>query len=89
MCISEQSLISQLQETSHQEPALQQSTVIVDSNEYTYAAATSNRYETVVEENRSIVESAPPNTQPNPASTTTSSPTTRNFNMKVSAGLKA
>ena len=75
LCISEESLISQLQETSHQEPALQQSTVIADSNEYTYAAATSNRYETLVEENRSIVESTPPNTQPNPASTTTSSPT--------------
>ena len=75
VCISEESLISQLQETSHQEPALQQSTVIADSNEYTYAAATSNRYESLVEENRSIVESTPPNTQPNQASTTTSSPT--------------
>ena len=59
VCISEESLISQLQETSHQEPALQQSTVIADSNEYTYAAATSNRYESLVEENRSIVESTP------------------------------
>lgn len=75
MCISEQSLISQLQETSHQEPALQQSTVIADSNEYMYTVATSNRYETLVEENRSIVGSTPPNTQPNPVSTTTSSST--------------
>ena len=30
--------------------------------------------QTLVEENRSNVESTPPNTQPNPASTTTSSP---------------
>ena len=36
---------------------------------------TSNRYETLVEENRSIAEFTPPNTQPNPATTTTSSPT--------------
>ena len=75
VCISEQSLISQLQETSHQDPASQLSTVIADSNEYTYTVATSNRYETLVEENRSIVESIPPNNQPNPSSTTTSSPT--------------
>ena len=60
---------------SHQDPASQLSTVIADSNEYTYTVATSNRYETLVEENRSIVESIPPNTQPNPSSTTTSSPT--------------
>ena len=40
---------------SHQDPASQLSTVIVDSNEYTYTVATSNRYETLVEENRSIV----------------------------------
>ena len=32
-------------------------------------------YETQVEENRSIVESIPANTQPNPLSITTSSPT--------------
>ena len=55
VCISEQSLILQLQETSHQDPASQLSTVIADSIEYTYTAATSNRYETLVEENRSIV----------------------------------
>ena len=35
----------------------------------------SNRYKTLVEENSSIVESIPPNTQPNPSSTTTSSAT--------------
>ena len=75
VCISEQALISQFQETSHQDPASQLSTVIADSNEYTYTVATSNRYETLVEENRSIVESIPANTQPNPPSTTTSSPT--------------
>ena len=75
VCISEQALISQFQETSHQDPASQLSTVIADSNEYTYTVATSNRYETLVEENRSIVESIPANTQPNPSSTTTSSPT--------------
>ena len=75
VCISEQSLISQLQETSHQDPSSQLSTVTAGSNEYTYTVATSNRYETLVEENRSIVESIPPNTQPNPSSTTTSSPT--------------
>ena len=73
--ISEQALISQFQETSHQDPASQLSTVIADSNEYTYTVATSNRYESLVEENRSIVESIPANTQPNPPSTTTSSPT--------------
>ena len=54
---------------------MERTTVIADSNEYTYTVATSNRYETLVEENRSIVESTPPNTQPYPASTTTSSPT--------------
>ena len=70
-----QSLISQFQETSHKDPASQLLTVIADSNEYTYTVATSNRYETLVEENRSIVESIPPNNQPNPSSTTTSSPT--------------
>ena len=73
-----QSLISQFQETSHKDPASQLLTVITGSNEYTYTVATSNRYETLVEENRSIVESMPPNTQPNPSSrstTTTSSPT--------------
>ena len=75
VCISEQALISQFQETSHQDPASQISAVIAYSNEYTYRAATSNRYETLVEENRSFVESMPPNTQPNPSSTTTSSPT--------------
>ena len=76
VCISEQSLISQLQETSHQDPSPQHPTVIAaESNEYTYAVATSNRYETLVEENRSIAEFTPPNTQPNPATTTTSSPT--------------
>ena len=48
--------------------------VIADANEYMYRVATSNRYETLVEENRSIVKSIPANTQPNPA-TTTSSPT--------------
>lgn len=74
VCISEQSLIAQLQETSHQDSSPQLSTVIADSNEYTYAVATSNRYETLVEENRSIVESNPPSTQPNPSSATTSSP---------------
>ena len=43
----------------------------------TRTVATTNRYETLGEENRSIVESMPPNTQPNPSSrsTTTSSPT--------------
>ena len=65
VCISEQSLISQLQEKSHQDPSSQLSTVTADSNEYTYTVAMSNRYETLVEENRSIVESIPPNTQPN------------------------
>ena len=72
-----QSLISQFQETSHKDPASQLLTVIADSNEYTYTVAKSNRYETLGEENRSIVESMPPNTQPNPSSrsTTTSSPT--------------
>ena len=65
-----QSLISQFQETSHKHPASQLLTVIADSNEYTYTVATSNRYETLVEENRSIVESIPANTQPNPSSTT-------------------
>ena len=70
-----QSLISQFQETSHKDPASQLLTVIADSNEYTYTVATSNRYESLVEENRSIVESIPANTQPNPPSTTTSSPT--------------
>ena len=75
LCIPEQLLISQLRETSHQDPPSQLSTVITDSNEYTYTVATSNKYETLVEENRSIVESIPPNTQPNPSSTTTSSPT--------------
>ena len=70
-----QSLISQFQETSHKDPASQLLTVIADSNEYKYTVATSNRYETLVEENRSIVESIPPNTRPNPSSTTTSSPT--------------
>ena len=72
-----QSLISQFQETSHKDPASQLLTVIADSNEYTYTVATSNRYETLSEENRSIIESMPPNTQPNPSSrsTTTSSPT--------------
>ena len=69
VCISEKSLISQLQETSHQDPASQLSTVIADSNEYQYTVATSNRYETLVE------ESVPPNIPPNPSSTTTSSPT--------------
>ena len=60
-----QSLISQFPETSYKDPASQLLTVIADSNEYTYTVATSNRYETLVEENRSIVESIPPNTQPN------------------------
>ena len=73
MCKSEQSLVSQLQEISHQDLSPQHSTVIADSNEYTYIVATSNRYETLVEESHSIVET--PNTQPNPASTTTSSST--------------
>ena len=73
VCKSEQSLVSQLQETSHQDSSPQHSTVIADSNEYTYTVATSNRFETLVEENHSIVET--PNTQPNPASTTTSSST--------------
>ena len=41
----------------------------------TYTVATSNRYETPVEENSSIVESISPNTQSNPSSTTTSSST--------------
>ena len=72
-----QSLIWQFQETSHKHPASQLLTVIADSNEYTYTVATSNWYETIVEEYRSIVESMPPNTQPNPSSRsiTTSSPT--------------
>ena len=46
VCISEQSLVSQLHETSHQDPSPQHSMVIADSNEYTYTVATSNRYET-------------------------------------------
>ena len=50
VCISEQSLISQLQEKSHQGPSSQLSTVTADSNEYTYTVATSNRYETLFEE---------------------------------------
>ena len=65
--------ISQFQETSHKDPASQLLTVIADANEYTHTVATSNRYETLGEENRSIVESIPANTQPNPPSTTTSS----------------
>ena len=52
MCISEQSLVSQLQETSHQDPSPQHSTVIADSNEYTYTVATSNRYENEINEIR-------------------------------------
>ena len=52
VCISEQSLISQLQETSHQDPSSQLSAVTADSNEYTYTVAMSNRYKTLVEENR-------------------------------------
>ena len=75
MCISEQSLISQLQETSHQDPSPQHPTVIAaESNEYTHTVATSNRYETLVEENHSIAEFTQSSTQPDPATTTTSSP---------------
>ena len=72
VCISEQSLISQLQETSHQDPLPQNSIVTVDPNEYTYTVSTSNRYESLVEENSPIVESTPSNTQPNPSTTTSS-----------------
>ena len=68
------------QETSHQDASSQLSTVIADSNEYTYTVATSNRYETLVEENRSIVECILPNMQPNPSSTNHSQPSpTINF----------
>ena len=43
VCISEQSLISLLQETSHQDPSPQHPTVIAaESNEYAYTVATSN-----------------------------------------------
>ena len=66
-CISEQSLISQSQESSHQDPLPQLSTVIAESNECTYTVAASNRYEMLVEENRSIVKSIPSNKQPIPS----------------------
>ena len=56
VCISEQSLVSQLQETSHQDPSPQHSTVIADSNEYTYTVATSNRYENEINEIRINME---------------------------------
>ena len=56
VCISEQSLVSQLQETSHQDPSPQHSTVIADSNEYTYTIATSNRYENEINEIRINME---------------------------------
>lgn len=75
VCTSEQSLILQLQETSDQDPSPQLSAIIADANEYTYTVATTNRYETLDEENRSIVESTLPDTQTNLSSTTTLSPT--------------
>ena len=88
-CSSEQSLMEHIQETSatstrliSQEPATPRGTETSDPKEVrTYAAVTSNRYESLAEENRSIEEPASTGVQPvnhqsnnQPAATTSSTP---------------
>ena len=88
VCTSEQSLLEYIQETcvnstrpNSQEPLLAHGTETCDPREIrSYAVATSNRYESLVEEDRSLEFSTPTSVQPttsqpeNHQQTTTTSP---------------